>query len=571
MSFTAYNTTGGQAGSSTGNYAVGDRFTVVTSIQITEVGAYVNPSVAWSVDKTIEVWDDTSTLLHSQIIHIGDSTTLVGQARMLTLGTPWTLTPGTYRIVCNNYLVDAFVNSGGAAVTTFNSGSGLITDVSVCFGDPGTWPNSTTGADSMAGATFRFQGATATIAVTPGTATVNQSQTLQLTAVASDGGTPTITWSCLHGTITSGGLYTAPAVAESDTITAAATSYTSGTCTVTIPAAAAVAISSLSATANDPTGITLSTTITGGVGSITIRFYRHTTAPFTPPGTGTLAGTVVSSLSTTATYKDTAPVQGTANYYRAVVTDSAGSPTTATSNQGVFSGLTVTSLLARWRYKGRQIGAIGTSITAGYASGTTPLAQLLLAWSVNPDYYLVGTNQGEVGSKVTDWLSGAGLAYAATAITAFNAAVIDTLIVELGMNDLGVSSPSAFQTALISVITNILANVPTITKIYIAETTYPWPGAFSGSEPESAPPAAILYRPAWAAAAAAFSGKAWVIAQGMVESFGENASSWLNDVDVHPNTTGSTILGQKYYADINAIENGSSGGINSLVGRGLVS
>ena len=86
---------------------------------------------------------------------------------------------------------------------------------------------------TVAGATFSASGAvtlsTPSISLSPGAVTLSSGQTQQFTATAKNASgvalspQPTITWSCVSGTISASGLYTAPASSGSDTVTATAT------------------------------------------------------------------------------------------------------------------------------------------------------------------------------------------------------------------------------------------------------------------------------------------------------------------------------------------------------------
>jgi hypothetical protein len=86
-----------------------------------------------------------------------------------------------------------------------------------------------------------------TVTVSPGAANLSASQTLQFSAAVTGSSNTTVTWSATEGTITSGGLYTAPATISSrHSITVKATSAADvvrfGTATVTLSPTAPVSI-----------------------------------------------------------------------------------------------------------------------------------------------------------------------------------------------------------------------------------------------------------------------------------------------------------------------------------------
>lgn len=80
---------------------------------------------------------------------------------------------------------------------------------------------------------------------------------------------------------------------------------------------------------------------TGGTGSITTVMYRSTVSAFTPGSSADAIGTATSATAAAATFADASLVPGVTYYYRAIATDSAGTPHLASAAQ-----LTVTTLLA---------------------------------------------------------------------------------------------------------------------------------------------------------------------------------------------------------------------------------
>ncbi|BDU72055.1 M4 family metallopeptidase [Mesoterricola silvestris] len=72
------------------------------------------------------------------------------------------------------------------------------------------------------------------VVLTPSTATLAPNATQQFTAAVSGSTTTTVTWTCTGGTVTSAGLYTAPATVGTYTVTATSTADTSKSASATV-------------------------------------------------------------------------------------------------------------------------------------------------------------------------------------------------------------------------------------------------------------------------------------------------------------------------------------------------
>jgi len=146
----------------------------------------------------------------------GSATLAAGQAQSFSAVVT---TPAGTDLVPQPTITWSVVGVGGTI-----SGGGLFT-ASALTGSVEVVATITGGFSRSAAVTL----STPTISLSPGAADLTSGQTLQYTATALNGSgvalvpQPTITWSCLGGSISSGGLYTATASSGSDTVTATAT------------------------------------------------------------------------------------------------------------------------------------------------------------------------------------------------------------------------------------------------------------------------------------------------------------------------------------------------------------
>ncbi|WP_285578069.1 right-handed parallel beta-helix repeat-containing protein, partial [Geothrix limicola] len=125
------------------------------------------------------------------------------------------------------------ITSGGLYTAPATSGSDVVTATSVAD----------TSKSASSTLTISATSSITSVTVSPTTLSLTASAQNQFTVAVSGSGSysSTVTWSAQRGTITSGGLYTAPASGGSDVVTATSTtdSTKSSSCTVTVQAATA--------------------------------------------------------------------------------------------------------------------------------------------------------------------------------------------------------------------------------------------------------------------------------------------------------------------------------------------
>lgn len=184
--------------------------------------------------------------------------------------------------------------------------------------------------------------------------------------------------------------------------------------------------------------------ITAGTSPYSTQLWRSATSGFTPPGAGTSVGSAVTGVSGTLT--DSSPPSGV-SFYRAITTDSAGSPATILSPEVPAASLQAALVL----------GFIGDSITLGHglSAGQDPPSQLGpdLAARFGPRSVTI-SNQAVTGTTTTDWIStGANLPGARTAMVS---AGVTHCHIMLGTNDI-LSSNLASAATYKSNLQNIIA------------------------------------------------------------------------------------------------------------------
>lgn len=173
------------------------------------------------------------------------------------------------------------------------------------------------------------------VTVTPATATVASGGTQQFSASVSNCGDNSVTWAATGGTISSSGLFTAPAVTADQTVTVTATSVTDSTksasAVVTVKAPApAIGLSPASlafsgqAGGGNPSPQNVSITNTGG-GTLTFTVATDAAWLSATPASGTAPRTVQVSASTAGL------VAGTyAGHVTVTASGATGSPATVT-------------------------------------------------------------------------------------------------------------------------------------------------------------------------------------------------------------------------------------------------
>ncbi len=164
-----------------------------------------------------------------------------------------------------------------------------------------------------------------TVTVSPATATVNAGLTVQFTAAVANISNTAVTWTVSGGgTISTGGLYTAPATPPSGAVTVTATSQAdtsaSGSVTVTVKPAITVTVSPATASVNagltqqftvavaNTTNANVTWAVVGGSANGTISASGLYTAPATPPS-GAVTVTATSQADPSASGSATVTVQ----------------------------------------------------------------------------------------------------------------------------------------------------------------------------------------------------------------------------------------------------------------------
>lgn len=181
------------------------------------------------------------------------------------------------------------------------------------------------------------------VSVTPATATVASSKTLQFTAVVSGSSNTAVTWSASLGTINSTGLYTAPTVTSNQNATVTATSHAdptkSGKATLTISSGTAQGLAiTTTSLPNATTGTAYSDTIQASGGTSP---YRWSVTTGTLPtsfslgnSSGTLAGTTTQNGVFTFTVEvsdSSAPPETATKSFTLTVNQAITTPPIATS------------------------------------------------------------------------------------------------------------------------------------------------------------------------------------------------------------------------------------------------
>lgn len=254
---------------------------------------------------------------------------------------------------------------------------------------------------------------------------------------------------------------------------------------VIITNTSALDLGALSVTARTATSVTVGwTAATGGTGTKTYSLYRHTSAPFTPPGTGALVG------STTGTSQADSSPGADDVYYRAVVVD--GASTTELSEQSGFE----TCLVARAGKSPVVLGLIGDSITADVSSGAELIS--LLAGAEKRRAVSLGSNFGISGKTSAGWVS--GNSDMTQALAAFALAGVTHVIVMLGTND-AKTGVATTQSAYAANMANVAATlVAAGYKVILNSPPYVTPGSYEQWD-EAANGRLISYRDSLAALA----------------------------------------------------------------------
>jgi hypothetical protein len=256
----------------------------------------------------------------------------------------------------------AYANGDAITVTYTKPGSGnMLIDTATVPNAAATFgPSSVTNNVAAAGSTVTG------VSISPTTATVSGAATQQFTATVTGTGSPsqTGTWSSTIGSISTSGLFTAPAATGSAqtvtiTFTSAQNSAFAATATVTVPAAAATA----------PGAPTIGT-VTAGDASASVAF----TAPSSNGG-ATITGytvtaykasdntVVTTATGTTSPINVTGLTNGVGVYFRVAATNSVGTGAQSTASSTVTPNATVAYTIAG--YSGNTINTTPVDRTSG--------------------------------------------------------------------------------------------------------------------------------------------------------------------------------------------------------------
>ena len=285
----------------------------------------------------------------------------------------------------------AVANTSNTAVTWTVSGGGTISS-SGLYTAPATPPSgsvtvtATSQADtSVSGSATVTVKPAITVSVSPASATVNTGATQQFTATVANTTNSNVTWAVVggsaNGTISSSGLYTAPATAPSGAVTVTATSQAdtsvSASATVTVRPAITVTVSPATATVNagltqqftaavaDTTNTAVTWTVAGGG---TISAAGLYTAPSTPPS---------GAVTVTATSQADASVSGSATVTVKPAVTVSVSPATATVNANLKQQFTAT-------VANTTNSNVTWTVVGGSANGTISSSGLYTAPSTPP-------------------------------------------------------------------------------------------------------------------------------------------------------------------------------------------
>ena len=216
-------------------------------------------------------------------------------------------------------------------------------------------------------------------------------------------------------------------------------------------------------------------TASGGTSPYHYQWYRSSTGGFTPG-----AGNIISGATST-TLTDTPPGSGPW-FYQNVITDSAGTPATATSNQvGAFLD-TGTNL---------SFIAVGDSIFSGYlnngesntnTNGIDPItyAATMLAGSTKVRS-IAFTNQAYAGTYTTDWAPASAKLNAAISAGAALSPAATIAVIEMGANDTNTSVRRSPATMYANMQATCNALVTAGFTVLVFESCYAYPGAYGGT------------------------------------------------------------------------------------------
>ena len=368
---------------------------------VTSAGIYTAPAVITTTSATVTATSKTDTTKSAS------ATVTLTPISVAVSPTTATLIGGATQTFTATVTADG-ANAGvtwTASIGTITSG-GLYTAPAVITGTTAT-VTATSKTDTTKSASATITLTPISVAVSPTTATLIGGATQTFTAtVTADSANAGVTWTASTGTITSGGLYTAPAVITGTTATVTATSKTdttkSATATVTLTP---IAVTFSTAT----TGITLDSGQTLALAAAVANDGSASGATFAATGAGTVAPTSATGNAPATTLTATGTVAATVTVTATSVKDTTKSATTSSITVNPALAITtpagalaagVTSTV----YAGATIAGSGGTGTKTFtlASGALPTGLTLSAAGV-----ITGTPTGLPGVatfavKVTD-------------------------------------------------------------------------------------------------------------------------------------------------------------------------
>ena len=240
---------------------------------------------------------------------------------------------------------------------------------------------------------------TVAISVTPSTASVQTGATQAFTATVTGSTNTAVTWTTSAGTITTGGVLTAPATAGTVTVTATSQADTTKTASATVtvtsaPPAPTVSVSVAPGTASVQTGATqaFTATVTGSTNTAvtwTTSAGTITTAGvLTAPAT---AGTVTVTATSQADPTKTASATVT-------VTTSAPAPTVSVS---VAPGTASVQAGATQAFTATVTGSTNTAVTWTTSAGSITTTGILTAPTTAGTVTVTATSQADTTKKAT--------------------------------------------------------------------------------------------------------------------------------------------------------------------------
>lgn len=309
-----------------------------------------------------------------------------------------------------------------------------------------------------------------TVSVSPSTVTLAQGTKQTFVATVTGAASTGVTWTASGGTITSGGVYTAPSTAGVYTVTAKSTTNTARTATATVTVPMKISVSPATASLNQGATQTFTATVTGstnktvnwsvspGGGSITSAgVYSATGAPGTYTVTATTVATPAASATASVTIKGVvvtvspaAPmvaINGT-QAFTATVTGTTNTAVTWTSTAGSITGGGV--FTAPGTIGSCTVTATSVADPSRSASATVAVIPLVTVsiesnpvWQGAPDY-CTATVEGAADTSVT-WSASKGTIDANGMFTAPNSAGNVTITAT------SVADPRAKGTGIVSV------------------------------------------------------------------------------------------------------------------------